>query len=185
MVTKTAEQIVARERDQRASHRQLVRNAVDRRRVNSDVGPHPLKAMRRILIAVAISLSILAVIGGGVFAYGFLCSGPSLEITGDAHKKDFAAHFLGEYCDSLSNVTLTDATSNSVVWSIEIKPHVGFCYFSLSPGKNSAYLEGVSRVIVPTNQTSFTLTPQTKYKITVHRAGSTTRCGAGSTTFEF
>ena len=33
-----AEQIVGRERNQRAWHRQLVRNAVDRRRVNSTVG---------------------------------------------------------------------------------------------------------------------------------------------------
>jgi hypothetical protein len=141
--------------------------------------------MRRLIVTVAISLIVLAVIGGGVFAYGFLCSGPSLEITGDAHKKDFAAHFLGEYCDSLSNVTLTDTTSNAVVWSVELKSDVAFCYFSLSPGKNSAFLEGVSRVIVPTSQTSFTLTPQTKYKITVRRSGSTTRCGVSSTTFEF
>jgi hypothetical protein len=33
-----AQQIVGRERNQRACHRQLVRNEVDRRRVNSDVG---------------------------------------------------------------------------------------------------------------------------------------------------
>ena len=141
--------------------------------------------MRRLIITVGISLIMLAVVGGGVFAYGFFCSGPSLEITGDDHKKDFGAHFLGEYCDSLSNVTLTDATSNAVVWSVEMKPDVGFCYFSLSPGKNSAFLEGVSQVIVPTNQTSFTLTPQTKYKVTVRRSGSTTRCGVSSITFEF
>ena len=32
-----AEQLVGRERNQRACHRQLVRNVVDRRRVNSDV----------------------------------------------------------------------------------------------------------------------------------------------------
>src|SRR5256885_5463397 len=123
--------------------------------------------MRRILITVAISLVALMIVAGGVLAFGFLCSPPSLEITGDAHKKDFAAHFLGEYCDSLSNVTLTDTASNTVVWSVEIKPDVAFCYFSLSPGKNSAFLEGVSRVIVPTNQNSFTLMPKTKYKITV------------------
>ena len=141
--------------------------------------------MRRILITVAISLVALIVVGGGVLAFGFLCSPPSLEITGDAHKKGFAAHFLGEYCDSLSNVTLTDATSNTVVWSVEMKPDGGLCYFSLSPGKNSAFLEGVSRVIVPSNQTNFTLTPQTTYKITVRRSGSTTRCGVSSTTFEF
>jgi hypothetical protein len=141
--------------------------------------------MRRILITIAISLVLLAVVGGGVFAFGFFCSGPSFEITGDARKKDFVTHFLGEYCDSLSNVTLTDANSNAVLWSVEIKPDVAFCYFSLSPGKNSALVEGVSRVIVPTNQNSFTLTPQTKYKITVRRSGSITRCGVGSTTFEF
>jgi hypothetical protein len=125
------------------------------------------------------------VVGGGVLAFGFLCSPPSLEITGDAHKKDFAAHFLGEYCDSLSNVTLTDVTTNIVVWNVEIKPDVAFCYFSLSPGENPAFVERVSRVIVPTNQKTFTLTPQTKYKITVRRSGSTTRCGVSSTTFEF
>jgi hypothetical protein len=141
--------------------------------------------MRRLIITGAISLIVLALIGGCVFAYGFFCNGPSLEVTGDARKKDFAAYFLSEYCDSLSNVMLTDATSNAVVWSVEIKPDVGFCYFSLSPGKNSALVEGVSRVIVPTNQSSFTLTPQTKYRVTVRRAGSTTRCGVGSTTFEF
>jgi hypothetical protein len=139
--------------------------------------------MRRVLITIAISLVLLAVVGGGVFA--FFCSGPSLEISGDARKKDFSAHFLGEYCDSLSNVTLTDATSNAVLWSVEINPDVAFCYFSLSPGKNSAFVERVSRVIVPTNQNSFTLMPQTKYKLTVRRSGSTTRCGVSSTTFEF
>jgi hypothetical protein len=82
-------------------------------------------------------------------------------------------------------VTLTDTTSNAVIWSVEMKPDRGLCYFSLSPGKNSAFLEGVLRVIVPSNQTNFTLTPQTKYKITVRRSGSATRCGVSSTTFEF
>jgi hypothetical protein len=141
--------------------------------------------MRRILVPIAVSLVLLAVIGGGVIAFGFFCSGPTLEISGDARKKDFSARFLGEYCDSLSNVTLTDATSNAVLWSVEIKRDVAFCYFSLSPGENPAFVVGVSRVIVPTNQNSFTLLPQTKYKITVQRSDSTTRCGIGSTTFEF
>jgi len=141
--------------------------------------------MRRILITAAISLVALIVIAGGVLAFGFLCSPPSLEITGDAHKKGFVAHFLGEYCDSLSNVTLTDATSNTVVWNVETKPDVAFCYFSLSPGRNPALVSGVSRVIVPTNETSFTLTPQRKYKITVRRSGSTTRCGIATQTFAF
>jgi hypothetical protein len=36
----SAEQIVGRERNQRACQRQLVRNAVASRRVNSDVRPH-------------------------------------------------------------------------------------------------------------------------------------------------
>jgi len=133
----------------------------------------------------AISLVALLIVGGGVLAFGFLCSPPSLEITGDAHKKNFAAHFLGEYCDSLSNLTLTDATSNTVVWSVEIKPDVAFCYFSFSPGNNPAFVSGVSRVIVPTNETSFTLTPRTKYKITVRRSGSTTRCGIATQTLAF
>jgi hypothetical protein len=141
--------------------------------------------MRRILIAVTISLAVLAVLVVAVVAYGFLCSGPLLEISGDAHKKDFVAHFLGEYCDGFSNVTVANATTNIVVWSVEVKPDVAFCEFSLSPGNNAAFREGVSRVIVPADQTSFTLAPQTKYKITVRRSGSTTRCGVGSTTFEF
>jgi hypothetical protein len=141
--------------------------------------------MRRLVITFAISLIVLAVVGCGVFAYGFLCNGPSLEITGDAHKKQFVAHFLGEYCDSLSNLTVIDATTNAVVWDVEIKPDIAFCDFSLLPGINAAFREGVSRVIVPVNQTSFTLTPRTKYKITVRRSGSKTRCGVGSTTFEF
>jgi hypothetical protein len=125
------------------------------------------------------------VVGGGMVAFGFLCSPPSLEITGDAHKKDFAAHFLGEYCDSLSNVTLTDATSNAVIWSVEATPDAGICYFSLSPGENSAFIKNFSGVIVPANQTSFTLAPKTKYRMIVRRSGSTTRCGVGSTTIEF
>ena len=141
--------------------------------------------MRRILITVAITLVALIVVGGGVLAFGFLCSPPSIEITGDAHKKDFATYFLGEYCDSLSNVTLTDATTNTVVWNVEIKPDVAFCYFSLSPGENPAFVERISRVIVPVNQKTFTLTPQTKYKITVRRSGSTTRCGIATQTFAF
>ena len=141
--------------------------------------------MRRILITIAIMLVALIVAGGGVLAFGFLCRPPSLEISGDAHKKDFAAHFLGEYCDSLSNVTLTDVTTNTVVWNVEIKPDVAFCYFSLSPGENPAFVERVSRVIVPTKQKTFTLTPQTKYKISVRRQGSSTRCGVSSESFAF
>ena len=141
--------------------------------------------MRRILITVAISLVALTVVGAGVLAFGFLCSPPSVEVTGDAHKKDFATHFLGEYCDSLSNVMLTDATSNTIVWNVEIKPDVAFCYFSLSPAKNLAFLRGVSRVIVPANESNFTLAPQTKYKMTVRRSGSTTRCGVGTQTCAF
>jgi hypothetical protein len=141
--------------------------------------------MRRIIITVVILLIAVGVVGGGVVAYSFLCKGPSLQITGDSHKKEFFANFFGEYCDSLSNVTLTDARTNVVVWNVEIKPGDAFCNFSLSPGRNAAFQEGVSRVIVPTNQNDFTLTPQTKYKITVRRAGWTTRCGVGSATFEF
>src|SRR5258706_6021996 len=102
-----------------------------------------------------------------VLAFGLLCRPPSLEVARDAHKKYFAAHFLGDYCDSLSNVMLTDATSNAVIWSVEAKPDAGICYFSLSPGENSAFIKNVSRVIVPANQTSFTLAPQTKYRMTV------------------
>jgi hypothetical protein len=160
-------------------------NADRPRPVNSIVGPHTLNLMRRIIITIAISLVALIVVAASVLAFGFFCSPPAIEITGDAHKKDFATHFLGEYCDSLSNVTLTDATSNAIVWSVETKPDVAFCYFSLSPGENPAFIERVSRVIVPTNQKTFTLTPQTKYKITVRRSGSTTRCGVATKTFAF
>ena len=141
--------------------------------------------MRRIVITIVISLIVLVLVGGGVLAYRFLCSSPSLEITGDARKKDFAAHFLGEYCDSFSNVTVTDLSSNAVVWDIEINPNVAFCQFSLSPGENPAFVERVSRVTVPTNQRTFTLTAHTKYKITVRRQGSSTRCGVTSQTFAF
>jgi len=148
-----------------------------------------LDVMRRIVITIVITIA--ALIGGviliriGVLAFALLCSPPSLEVTGESHKKDFAVHFLGEYCDSPSNVTLTEMTTNAVVWSVEIKPDVSFCYFSLSSGNNFALQQGISRVIVPANQTTFTLMPKTKYKITVRRAGSTTSCGVGSTTFEF
>ena len=141
--------------------------------------------MRRVIITVTISLFALVIVGGGVLAFGILCSPPTVEVTGDAHKKDFATHFLGEYCDSLSNVTVTDTTSNTVIWRVEMKPDRGLCYFSLSPGRNSAFPEGALRVIVPSNQRDFTLVAQTKYKITVRRSGSTTRCGASSATFEF
>src|SRR5260370_22886778 len=103
--------------------------------------------MRRIVITIVILLIVLVLVGGGVLAYGFLCSGPSLEITGNARKKEFAAHFLGEYCDSFSSVTVTDVASNAVVWDIEIKPDVAFCQFSLSPGENPAFIERVSLVI--------------------------------------
>ena len=140
--------------------------------------------MRRIVITIATLIVGVIIIRAGVLAYALLCSPPSVEITGDAHKKEFFVHFLGEYCDSLSNVTVTDATTNAVVWSVEVKP-LENCHFSLSSGNNPALREGVSRVIVPANQTSFTLMPHTKYKITVRRSGSTTRCGVGSATFEF
>jgi hypothetical protein len=141
--------------------------------------------MRRIAVTVAISFILLALVGGGVFAYGIFCSGPSLTVTGDAHKKDFAAHFLGEYCDSFSKVTVSDATSNVVVWDVEINPNVAFCEFSLSTGENPAFLAGVSRVIVPTQQATFTLAKGTKYKVTVQRENSSTRCGVTSHTFQF
>ena len=140
--------------------------------------------MGRIVITIVISLILLVLVGGGV-AYRFFCSGPSLEITGDARKKDFAANFLGEYCDSFSNVTVTDVSSNAVVWDVEINPNVAFCEFSLSPGKNPTFLQGVSRAIVPMNQTSFALKTGTQYKMTVRRQGSTTRCGVTSRTFAF
>jgi hypothetical protein len=141
--------------------------------------------MRRIIITVVILLIVVGVLGCVVVAYSFLCKGPSIQISGDSHKKEFFATFLGEYCDSLSNVTLTDVRTNVVVWDVDIKPGVAFCNFSLSLGNNAAFQEGVSRVIVPSNQNDFTLMPQTKYKITVRRAGSTIRCGVGSATFEF
>ena len=141
--------------------------------------------MRRLVVTVAISVVVLAVVGGGVFAYGFFCTGPSLEVTSDANKKKFVAHFLGEYCDSFSRVTIIDTLSNSVVWDVEIDPNVAFCEFSLSPGANSAFLERVARVIVPSNRATFTLTKGTKYKVTVQRQGSTTRCGVSSRIFEF
>jgi hypothetical protein len=141
--------------------------------------------MRRIVITISLLLIAVAVIGGGFVVFGFLCKGPALEITGDAHKKEFFATFLGEYCDSLSNVTVTDTTTNVVVWNVEIKPGVAFCNFSFSLGNNASFQEGVSRVIIPNNERSFTLTPQTKYKVTVRRSGSRTRCGEGSATFQF
>jgi hypothetical protein len=141
--------------------------------------------MRRTVITVAISLIVLVLVGGGVLAYGFFCSGPSVTVTGDANKKEFVAHFLGEYCDSFSRVTVTDTVSNAVVWDVEISPTVAFCDFSLSPGKNSAFQERVSRVIVPSDQAAFTLTKGTKYKVTVRRQGSTARCRVSSQTFEF
>jgi len=141
--------------------------------------------MRRIIITAVVVILGAAVIGTSVVAYRFLCKGPSIEITGDAHQKKFLATFLGEYCDSLSNVTVTNATTNTIVWSVDIKRGVPFCDFSLSPGNNPALQEGVSRVVVPANESNFTLTPQTTYKVTVRRAGSTTRCGVGTAAFQF
>ena len=137
------------------------------------------------IITVVMLLTAVGVIRGGFVAYNFLCKGPYLNITGDSNKKEFYANFLGEYCDSLSNVTLTDERTNVVVWNVDIQPGVAFCNFSFSAGNNPAFREGISRIIVPTNQNDFTLMSQTKYKITVRRAGSTTRCGVGSATFEF
>src|SRR3981081_3950963 len=64
-----AEQIVGRERNQRACHRQLVRNAVVSRRVNSTVG-HLLISMRfvtLILLLLAtplLAMTLLAAQGG-------------------------------------------------------------------------------------------------------------------------
>jgi hypothetical protein len=141
--------------------------------------------MCRIVIRVLSLLIAVILVGGGVVAYRFLCSGPALRITGDSQKKAIFATFLGEYCDSLSTVTVTEATTNVVVWSVDIKPGDPFCDFSLSVGNNATFQEGVSRVIFPTNQNEFTLAPHTKYKLTVRRAGSTSLCGVGSATFEF
>ena len=83
-----------------------------------------VNAMRRIIITVVILFIAVGVIGGGGLAYSFLCKGPSLQITGDSHKKAVFATFFGEYCDSLSNVTLTDLKTNVVVWNVNIKPDV-------------------------------------------------------------
>lgn len=140
--------------------------------------------MRQITITIGILLSAFVVVGG-VGACRLLCDPPSLRITGDSQKKEVFATFFGEYCDSLSNVTLTDATTNVDVWNADITPGVAFCNFSFSLGNNAAFQDGVSQVIVPANQNTFTLTPHTKYKVTVRRAGSTRPCGVGSATFEF
>jgi len=141
--------------------------------------------MGRIILTSVILIVAAAVIACGAVAYRFLCKGPSLEITGDAHQKRVFATFLGEYCDSLSNVTVTNEVTNAIVWSVDIKQGVAFCDFSLSAGNNTAMREGVSQVIVPANQDGFSLAPQTKYKITVRRADSTSFCGIGTATFEF
>jgi hypothetical protein len=97
-------------------------------------------AMRRIIITIVILLIAVGVVGGVVVAYSFLCKGPSIQITGDSHKKEFFVTFLGEYCDSLSNVTLTDVRTNVVVWDVDIKPGVAFCNFSLSLRTHSTVL---------------------------------------------
>lgn len=144
-----------------------------------------LNTMRRINIRFGILLSAVVVVGSGVVACRLLCDPPSLRITGDSQKKEVFATFLGEYCDSLSNVRLTDTTTNVDVWNVDIHPGVAFCNFSFSLGNNASFQEGVSQVIVPANQNTFTLTPHTKYRITVRRVGWTSLCGVGSATFEF
>ncbi len=74
--------------------------------------------MRRVIIAIVILIIAAAIIACGAVAYGFLCKGPSLQITGDAHQKRVFATFLGEYCDSLSNVTVTNEMTHAIVWSV-------------------------------------------------------------------
>ncbi|HEY0762850.1 MAG TPA: hypothetical protein VGD61_10820 [Pyrinomonadaceae bacterium] len=137
------------------------------------------------MIKVLSLLIAVSLLGGGVGACKLLCDPPTLRITGDSQKKDVFATFLGEYCDSLSNVRLTDTTTNVDVWNVDIHPGVAFCNFSFSLGNNAAFQEGVSQINVPANQNTFTLTPHTKYRITVRRVGSTSLCSVGSATFEF
>ena len=137
--------------------------------------------MRRILLTL---LVVLVLVGAGIVAYMYICRGPNLIITGDAQRKDFRSVFLGEYCDSLSRIRVRDLTSNVVVWEAAANPKSAFCDFSLSQGDNPATLEGLSKVLVPANQSTFNLGKGRKYEVTVWPEGRNS-CGATSETFEF
>jgi len=137
--------------------------------------------VRRILLTL---LVVLVLVGAGIVAYMYICRGPNLIITGDAQRKDFRSVFLGEYCDSLSRIRVRDLTSNVVVWEAAANPKSAFCDFSLSQGDNPATLEGLSKVLVPANQSTFNLGKGRKYEVTVWPEGRNS-CGATSETFEF
>ncbi len=138
--------------------------------------------MRRILLALLIVFFLVP--AGGIVAYKYVCRGPDLIITGDAQRKDFRSVFLGEYCDSLSRIRVRDLTSSVVVWEAAANPKKAFCDFSLSQSDNPATLEGLSKVLVPENQSTFNLGKGRKYEVTVWPEGRNS-CGATSETFEF
>jgi hypothetical protein len=141
--------------------------------------------VRRIPLTLLVVL-VLILVGAGIVAYMYICRGPNLIITGDAQRKDFRSVFLGEYCDSLSRIRVRDMTSGSVVvWEATTNSKRGFCDFSLSQGDNPALLEGLSKVVVPTNQTTFNLSRGRKYEVTVWRRDSKSSCGSTSQSFEF
>ena len=141
--------------------------------------------MRRILLALLIALVLLLVlVGAGIVAHMYICRGPSLIITGDSQRKDFRSVFLGEYCDSLSRIRVRDLNSNVAVWDVTTNPKKAFCDFSLSPGDNPATLEGISKVLVPANQSTFNLGKGRKYEVMVWPEGRNS-CGAIAETFEF
>ena len=138
--------------------------------------------MRRILLALLIVLFLVP--AGGIVAYKYVCRGPDLIITGNAQRKDFRPVFLGEYCDSLSRIRVRDLSSNVTVWEVTLNPKGAFCDFSLSQGDNPTTLEGISKVLVPADQSTFNLGEGRKYEVTVWPEGRNS-CGATSETFEF
>ena len=75
-------------------------------------------------------------------------------------------------------------TSGVVVWEVITNPKQGLCHFSLSQGDNPAVVEGLSKVVAPTNQTTFNLSRGRKYEVTVWPEGRNS-CGATSQSFEF
>jgi hypothetical protein len=117
----------------------------------------------RRFITLASSLGV----GFGLLA----CGRPPLRISVQERCVVVDMQTLGEYPSDLARLRLTDASTKRVLWEVRGReePQVG--RVELYVGENPVQLgdvrHGVYDVIAPTNRSTFTLQPTTRYIIEV------------------
>ena len=114
----SVEQIVGRERNQRACHRQLVRNAVDRRRVNSSVMRQSVLKAKVLLTNGTKFVDAFWINHTGTDVYcgpSFWNSHRSYHSTGEVHSK-----LSGNLCNQQTHVPLATFTGEFLLEGLGI-----------------------------------------------------------------